>query len=48
MKMQFASVLRRVASLQGRMVESTRQVEGSFESLLNESFGGEIRDEALY
>ena len=29
-----------VESLRGRMGESTRQVEGLFESLLSESFGG--------
>ena len=37
----FAGVVARVESLRGRMGESTRQVEGLFESLLSESFGGE-------
>ena len=36
----FAGVAARVESLRGRMGESTRQVEGLFESLLAESFGG--------
>ena len=45
----FAGVVARVESLplasfgdfvRGRMGESTRQVEGLFESLLSESFGG--------
>ena len=36
---QFAGVVARVESLRGRMGESTRQVEGLFESLLSESFG---------
>ena len=36
---EFAGVLARVESLQGRMAESTRQVDGLFESLLAESFG---------
>jgi hypothetical protein len=31
---------RDIESLRGRMGESTRQVEGLFESLLNQSFGG--------
>jgi hypothetical protein len=31
-------VVARVESLRGRMGESTRQVEGLFESLLSESF----------
>jgi hypothetical protein len=31
---------RDIESLRGRMAESTRQVEGLFESLLSESFGG--------
>jgi hypothetical protein len=31
---EFAGVVARVESLQGRMGESTRQVEGLFESLL--------------
>ena len=34
-----AGVVARVEALQGRMGESTRQVEGLFESLLSESFG---------
>jgi len=34
-------VLSRVESLRGRMGESTRGVDGLFESLLAESFGGE-------
>jgi type I restriction enzyme S subunit len=38
---EFAGVVRRVESLRGRMGESTRQVEGLFESLLAQSFGGE-------
>jgi type I restriction enzyme S subunit len=37
---EFAGVVARVESLRGRMGESTRQVEGLFESLLNQSFGG--------
>jgi hypothetical protein len=36
---QLAGVVARVESLRGRMGESTRQVEGLFESLLAESFG---------
>jgi hypothetical protein len=36
----FAGVVRRVASLRESMGESERQVEGLFESLLAESFGG--------
>ena len=36
----FAGVVARVESLRGRMGESTRQVDGLFESLLAESFGG--------
>jgi hypothetical protein len=36
---EFAGVVARVESLRGRMRESTRQVEGLFESLLAESFG---------
>jgi len=35
---EFAGVAARVESLRGRMGESTRQVEGLFESLLSESF----------
>ena len=37
---EFAGVVTRVESLRGRMGESARQVEGLFESLLSESFGG--------
>jgi hypothetical protein len=42
---EFAGVVARVESLRGRISafeprESTRQVEGLFESLLSESFGG--------
>jgi type I restriction enzyme, S subunit len=37
---EFAGVVARVESLRGRMGESTRQVEGLFESLLAGSFGG--------
>ena len=36
---EFAGVVARVESLRGRMGESTRQVEGLFESLLNQAFG---------
>ena len=36
---EFAGVAARVESLRGRTGESTRQVEGLFESLLAESFG---------
>ncbi|MEP7136836.1 MAG: hypothetical protein ABI904_18070 [Chloroflexota bacterium] len=36
----FAGVVARVESLRGRMGESTRQVEGLFESLLSQSFDG--------
>ena len=36
---EFAGVVARVESLRGRMGESTRQVEGLFESLLSQSFG---------
>ena len=35
---EFAGVVARVESLRGRMGESTRQVEGLFESLLSEAF----------
>ena len=35
---RFAGVVARVESLRGRMSESTRQVEGLFESLLLEAF----------
>jgi hypothetical protein len=37
---EFAGVVARVESLRGRMGESMRQVDGLFESLLSESFGG--------
>ena len=39
---EFAGVVARVESLGGQMgaSQSTRQVEGLFESLLSESFGG--------
>jgi hypothetical protein len=37
---EFADVVVRVESLRGRMGESERQVEGLFESLLSQSFGG--------
>jgi len=37
---EFVGVVARVESLHGRMGESTRQVEGLFESLLVQSFGG--------
>jgi hypothetical protein len=36
----FAGAVARIESLRGRMGESARQVEGLFESLLAESFGG--------
>ena len=36
----FAGVVARVESLRGRMGESTRGVEGLFESLLAQSFDG--------
>jgi hypothetical protein len=35
---EFAGVVARVELLRGRMGESTRQVEGLFESLLAEAF----------
>jgi len=35
---RFAGVVARVKSLRGRMGESTRQVDGLFESLLAQSF----------
>jgi hypothetical protein len=35
-----ADVVARVESLRGRMSEAGRQVEGLFESRLDESFGG--------
>jgi type I restriction enzyme, S subunit len=37
---EFAGLVARVESLRGRMGESGRQVQGLFESLLSESFGG--------
>ena len=37
---EFAGVVKRVESLRARMSEAERQVEGLFESLLHESFGG--------
>jgi hypothetical protein len=37
---EFAGVVARVESLRGRMGESTRGVEGLFESLLAQSFDG--------
>jgi len=40
MQEEFAGAVARVESLQGRMGESTRQVEGLFESLLAQSFDG--------
>jgi len=36
--LEFAGVVARVESLRGRMSESTRQVDGLFESLLSEAF----------
>jgi len=38
---EFAGIVARVESLRGRMSESTRQVEGLFESLLSENFEGQ-------
>ena len=38
MQEEFAGVVARVEGLRGRMGESTRQVEGLFESLLAEAF----------
>ncbi len=38
MQEEFADVVARVESLRGRMGESTRQVEGLFDSLLSEAF----------
>ena len=38
---EFADVMARVESLRGRMGESTRGVEGLFESLLAEAFDGQ-------
>ena len=40
MQEEFAGVVVRVESLRGRMGDSERQVEGLFESLLSQSFGG--------
>ena len=37
---RFAGVVARVESLRGRMGESTRGVDGLFESLLAQSFDG--------
>ncbi len=39
-KKQFAGVVRRVKGLRARMSEAGRQVDGLFEGLLSESFGG--------
>ena len=38
---EFVVVVRRIESLRGKMAESTRQVEGLFESLLSKCFGEE-------
>lgn len=38
---EFAGMVARVESLRGRMGESMRQVDGLFESLLSQSFGGD-------
>jgi len=38
MQEEFAGMVARVESMRGRMAESTRQVEGLFESLLAEAF----------
>ena len=38
---EFAGVVARVENLRGRMAEAGRQVNGLFEGLLSESFGGE-------
>ena len=40
MQEEFAGVVARVESLRGRMSEAERHVEGLFESLLAQSFGG--------
>lgn len=40
---EFAGKVRRVEGLPGRIAESTRQVEGLFESLLNMNFGEGLR-----
>ena len=37
---EFTGVVARVEGLRGRMSEVERQVEGLFESVLSESFGG--------
>ena len=37
---EFAGVVARVEGMRGRMSESERQVEGLFESLLQEAFQG--------
>ena len=37
---EFVGVVRRVESMRMRMAESARQVEGLFESLLQEAFNG--------
>ena len=37
---EFAGVVTRVEGLRGKMSEAGRQVEGLFESVLSESFGG--------
>ncbi len=37
-RIEYAGVVARVESLRGRMGESTRQVDGLFESLLAEAF----------
>ena len=37
---EFASVVRRVEKMRSQQSESERQVEGLFESLLSQSFGG--------
>jgi hypothetical protein len=44
MKVQkpLVGVVRRVEGLRGRMSEAGRQVNGLFESLLAEAFGGEL------
>jgi hypothetical protein len=39
-QLEKAGVARRVEGLRERMSEAERQVEGLFESLLSESFGG--------
>lgn len=38
---EFAGAVARVDGLPGRMGESERQVNGLFESMLNEGFGGQ-------